>query len=91
MCGLACDAQRANKMSVGAKCKALIDRGRLEWVCVQLGLPQPQPRAWHSGGVGGAAGEGAGGVEGSSRQCGIVSYIDQSVSGENKLLVAGLP
>lgn len=36
-------------------CKALIDYGRLLWVCERLGLPHPGPRAFSSSAASGTA------------------------------------
>lgn len=64
---------RAQRMAIGAMCKALIDRGRLLWCCSRLGLAPPPSQQNEA-------------VEGDCRAC-LVAYVQQEVSGENKLLL----
>jgi hypothetical protein len=81
---------RQQRISFGMKCKQLLDMGRCGWINGMLlpameeqqqhGAQGRQPQQQHGGdGVVGGAGLGV------SR----VAYIDQSVTGENTLLLVG--
>ncbi len=72
--------EREFKQRLGAMAKLLIDRGRWLWLCERLGVPMPTAQ---ESGQGDWVCEGA-----SSRRVAMfVRYVDESVSGENKMLL----